>query len=115
MARATTILMAAVLFLSAAASASAENYQSMSTDELSRLRGTMLDKPQAERDLFRAEWQKRIAQMTVDERQRYFAAGSGRGVGNRGGDELGDGSGRGRAGGQQGMGSQGNGPGNRSN
>ena len=104
--------LAAVLVLSLCAAGSAADYQSMTTEQLSSLRGTMFDQPEAERDAFRAEWQKRIAQMSEEEKRNYFSSGSGRGAGGRTGDGLGDGSGRGQAGGRQAMGGQGNGAGN---
>ena len=89
--------------------AQAADYQSMSTQELSQLRGTMYDKSQEERDAFRAEWQLRINQMTEEEKESYLGSGGGRGQGNRSGTGLGDGTGRGRGNGQQGQGQQGQG------
>jgi hypothetical protein len=71
-------------------------YHEMTTQELSQLRGTMYNASQEERDAFRAEWRKRIDQMSDEEKQQYLGAGGGRGQGNRAGDGLGDGTGRGR-------------------
>lgn len=88
------------------------DYQSMTTRELSELRGTMADASQEQRDAFRAEWKKRIEQMTEEEKQQYFGAGGGRGQGNRSGDGLGDGTGRGKGGGKGTTNSNGAGPGN---
>lgn len=75
------------------------DYGSMSTGELSELRGTMSNASQEQRDAFRAEWKKRIDQMSPEEKQQYFGAGGGRGQGNRSGDGLGDGTGSGKGGG----------------
>ncbi len=85
------------------------DYQTMTTKELSELRGTMYNAAQEERDAFRAEWRRRIDQMTADEKQLYLGPGAGRGKGNRSGDGLGDGSGRGRGGGGSGANANGNG------
>lgn len=89
--------------------AQAADYESMSTQELSQLRGTMYNKSQDERDAFRTEWQLRINQMSEEEKANYSGSGSGRGQGNRSGTGLGDGNGRGRGNGQQGQGQQGQG------
>ena len=96
----------AVLFLVITA-AQAADYSSMSTEELSELRGTMYNATQEEQDAFRAEWMKRAQSMTDEEKAKYFTSGSGQGAGNRGGMGLGDGSGRGRGNGQQGQGGNG--------
>lgn len=87
-------LILCTLFCAAATDAFAANYQSMTTRQLSQLRGTMYNTVQAEKDAFRAEWLKRVEQMNQEEREKYFGFGQGR----RGGG-LGDGSGRGRGGG----------------
>ena len=89
--------------------AQAADYESMSTQELSQLRGTMSNKSQEERDAFRTVWQQRINQMSEEEKANYSGSGSGRGQGNRSGTGLGDGTGRGRGNGQQGQGQQGQG------
>ena len=86
-------------------------YREMTTQELSELRGTMYNASQEERDAFRAEWRKRIDQMTAEEKQQYLGAGGGRGQGNRSGDGLGDGTGRGRGSGGSGAKANGNGQG----
>ncbi len=86
--------------------AQAADYESMSTQELSQLRGTMSNKSQEERDAFRNVWQQRINQMSEEEKANYLGSGSGRGQGNRSGTGLGDGNGRGRGNGQQGQGQQ---------
>ena len=89
--------------------AQAADYESMSTQELSQLRGTMYNKSDEERDAFRSVWQQRINQMSEEEKANYSGSGSGRGQGNRSGTGLGDGTGRGRGNGQQGQGQQGQG------
>ena len=73
------------------------DYSGMTTEELSQIRGTLHDVSQEERDAFRAEWQKRIQELTQEERQNYVgrpanapAAGSGLQQGR------GQGSGKGR-------------------
>jgi hypothetical protein len=62
------------LALAVALSASivlAADYSKYTTDELNSMRGTMQNVTQQERDAFRAEWQKRIQNMTQEERQKY--------------------------------------------
>lgn len=86
--------------------AQAADYESMSTQELSQLRGTMYNKSDEERDAFRSVWQQRINRMSEEEKAKYLGSGSGRGQGNRSGTGLGDGTGRGRGNGQQGQGQQ---------
>lgn len=86
--------------------AQAADYESMSTQELSQLRGTMYNKSDEERDAFRSVWQQRINRMSAEEKAKYLGSGSGRGQGNRSGTGLGDGTGRGRGNGQQGQGQQ---------
>lgn len=79
------------------------DYSSMSTDELSQIRGTLQDASQEERDAFRSEWAKRLDSMSPSERAEYAASGPGKGYG------LKDGSGSGGGGVRDGSGS-GNGP-----
>ncbi len=79
----------------------ATDYSSMTTEELSKLRGTMRNASQEERNAFREEWQKRMHEMTQEERDRYLgrpAPASSEGTG------MGQGRGRGQGGGGQGMG-----------
>ena len=87
------------------------DFNSMTTEELSALRGTMYNAPQEERDEFRAVWRKRIDQMSADEKEKFLGPGGGRGKGSRSGDGLGDGSGRGRGGGGMGASANDNGQG----
>ncbi len=49
----------------------AADYSSMTTEELSNLRGTMRDTSQEEHTAFQNEWQSRVQKMTPDERQQY--------------------------------------------
>ena len=49
----------------------AEDYSQYTTEELANMRGTLQDASQEERDAFRAEWQKRLQNMTREERQKY--------------------------------------------
>jgi len=98
-----------VLFISGSAFA-VTDYSAMTTEELSALRGTLYNATQEERNAFRTEWQKRVQQMTQEEREKYLSSGPGNGAGRRDGTGLGNGSGSGKGGGQ-GNG-QGNGGGN---
>lgn len=95
-----------VLFLSGICVAA--DYQSMTTEELSNLRGTMYNTHQEERDAFRAEWMNRINQMTDEEKAQFLGPAGGKGQGKRNAGGLGDGKGRGKGGGNQGGGTQGN-------
>ena len=47
------------------------DYSSMTNEELSALRGTMREAPQEEHAAFQQEWQDRLQQMTIAERQQY--------------------------------------------
>ena len=49
----------------------AADYSSMTTEELSSLRGTMRETSQEEHTAFQQEWQSRTQNMTPDERQQY--------------------------------------------
>lgn len=111
----------------------AADYQSMTTEELSDIRGSLYNASQEERDAFHAEWSKRLDSMSADERAQFAASGPGRGKGlqdgsgagrqggtgeglgngngNRGGKGAGKGGGRGNGGGQGGQGGNGGGKG----
>jgi hypothetical protein len=63
-----------ILFLALAilaGNAFAEDYTQYTTEELAGMRGTLQDASEEERDDFRAEWQKRVQDMTPEERQKY--------------------------------------------
>ncbi|WP_163335769.1 hypothetical protein [Desulfopila sp. IMCC35008] len=116
---------ATVVFLTVGQGYSAD-YQSMTTEELSDIRGSLYNASQDERDAFHAEWNKRLDSMSAEERAQFAASGPGRGKGlqdgsgagrqggageglgkgngNRGGDGTGNGGGRGNGGGQGGNG-----------
>lgn len=49
----------------------AEDYSKYTTEELANMRGTLQNASQEERDAFRAEWQKRLQDMTPEDRQEY--------------------------------------------
>jgi len=106
-----TLVFAGIVGL--AAYSNAADYSSMTTEELSRLRGTMQNATQSERDAFHAEWLERVEQMTPTERQSYMGTGmgpgngTGRNAGMGSGNGPGDGSGTGNGSG----GGMGNGPG----
>jgi hypothetical protein len=69
-------------FFSVSSYAWATDYSTMSTTELSTLRGTMQSASQADRDAFHAEWMSRVEQMTPAERQQYMGHGKGMGMGS---------------------------------
>ena len=88
----------------------AEDYSKYTTEELASMRGTLQDASPEERESFRAEWQKRLQNMTPEERQQYTGRpdnaqcqpgagrmqGRGKGQGGGGyGKGMGRGSGRG--------------------
>ncbi len=109
-------------FFSVISYAWAVDYSSMSTEELSKLRGTMQSASQADRDAFHAEWSNRFNQMTPAERENYMSQGTGmgtsRGSGHTGnmdhGNGSGSGNGMGRGGGSGTSGNSSNGSGNSS-
>ncbi len=92
-------IIGSILFIS---TAFAVDYSTMSTEELSRLRGTMQNATVEERNAFRQEWQKRMQNMTQEERQRYLGSpqGAGQGQMQRGSGNAPCGAGRGRGGGR---------------
>lgn len=54
-----------------ASSAFAADYSNISTEELSKMRGTMQNATVEERNTFQNEWQKRVQNITQEERQKY--------------------------------------------
>ena len=80
----------------------AVDYSTMSTEELARLKGTMQNATVEERNAFRQEWQKRIQNMTQEERQKYLGnpQGAGQGQMQKGSGTAPCGAGRGRGGGR---------------
>ena len=81
---AATVKVATLVFiglLSLASYSPAADYSSMTTEELSQLRGTLQTASQEERDAFRSEWLERVESMTVAERQAYGSPGNGYGNG----------------------------------
>jgi len=60
--------LAALLF---AVSAFGADYSAYSTEELSKMRGTLYNASTEEREAFRTEWQKRLQEMTPDQRRSY--------------------------------------------
>lgn len=67
-----TGLLGAILGVSVlASSAFAGDYSTMSTEELSKIRGAMQNAAAEERNAFQQEWQKRIQNMTQEEKQEY--------------------------------------------
>ena len=76
------------------------DYSDKTTEEMNAMRGTMRSAPLEERKAFVAEWQKRLREMSPEERQKYLGrpanapadgkgyrnnapAGRGYGLGNR--------------------------------
>lgn len=68
------------------------DYSKYSTEELAAMRGTLRNASVEERNAFRTEWQKRMQQMSSDQRQQYVR---GRGYGLRDGSCAGTGPGQG--------------------
>ncbi len=73
----TTSLLAVLAVFTMSSSAFSADYTTMSTEELSNVRGTLYNATEAERNTFRNEWQKRINQMTPEERTQYMGSGKG--------------------------------------
>jgi hypothetical protein len=92
--------------------AMATDYSTMTTAELSEIRGTLYNATEEERMAFRQEWQSRLNEMTPAERQQYAGppANAPR-LGSQDGTGLGGGIGSGKGGGNNGSGGNGNGNG----
>ncbi len=73
----------------------ATDFGQHSTEELADMRGTMQNATVEERNAFRTEWQKRIQNMTQEERQKYLGPHSGSGSQYGTGQIQGRGKGRG--------------------
>ena len=65
-----------------ASSAFGVDYSTMPTEELSKIRGAMQNATTEERNAFQQEWQKRIQDMTQEERQEYAGKTKNAGQGN---------------------------------
>lgn len=104
-----SLLSAMIILLVSSSFCFGADYQSMSTEELSSLRGTMYNKSTEEKEAFRKAWLDRINSLSPEEKAKYTSTTSGNGQGNRSGNGLGNGSGQGK-GGSNGQG--GNGQGN---
>ncbi len=96
----TTSLLAVLAVFTMSSSAFSADYTTMSTEELSNVRGTLYNATEAERNTFRNEWQKRINQMTPEERTQYMGSGKGAWKSKGYGSGKGQGSGSGKGGGQ---------------
>ncbi len=104
------LALSGLVFLS---SAFARDFSKYTTEELASMRGTLGDASSEEREAFRAEWQRRLENMTPEERQQYTGrpenaecqppdAGTVQGRGKRkGGGGYGQGMGRGFGGGSR--------------
>ena len=99
-----TSLLAILAVFSMSSPAFSTDYSTMTTEELSNVRGTLYNATEAERNTFRNEWQKRINQMTPEEQAQYMGAGKGKGkgYGSGKGQESGMGGGQGKGGQGQG-------------
>ena len=81
--------------------AMATDYSAMSTDELNAMRGTLQGVSEQERAAFRAEWQKRVSDMTPEEleqnlsQQKGQRKGAGQNIRQNRGKGMGKGKGRG--------------------
>ena len=75
----------------------ATDYSTLSTEELSRLRGSFATASQEERTAFHTEWQKRLNVMSPEELQRYTGPGKGPGRGQGMGSGQGKGTPYGRS------------------
>ena len=95
-----TSLLAILAAFTMSSSAFSADYTTMSTDELSNVRGTLYNATEAEKNTFRNEWQKRINQMTPEERTQYMGSGKGAGKGKGQGYGAGKGQGAGMGSGQ---------------
>lgn len=104
------LLGAGVLACTALPALAVNDYSQYTTEQLSQMRGTMQNNNAAEHEAFRNEWQKRVQNMTQEERQQYFGrpadSGSnsnwpsrGGGYGQSMGSGMGGGMGRGGMGG----------------
>lgn len=75
-----TALIAGALLL--AVPALAADYSSYSMQELSQMRGTMMDKSQEEKEAFRNAWRQKMQNATPEERAEYSSSrGKGQGYG----------------------------------
>ena len=63
-------LIAAAVFVTSLAFAA--DYSGYSNEELSKMRGTLQNATEQERQQFRSEWQSRLQNMTQEERQLYM-------------------------------------------
>lgn len=113
--------------LSATLAFAATDYSAMTNEELAAKRGTMQQNTVEERNAFQNEWQKRVQQMSPEEKQKAMRqpenaprdgsgqkSGQGQGMGSGTGGGMGSGSGSGSMGsGGMGSGSMGSGGGMR--
>lgn len=93
-----------VALLAISSQALAVDYTSMSTEELSKIRGTLYNATDEDRNAFRTEWQSRVSQMSPEDQAKYMGQGKGPGKGMQQGGGNGKGQGQGN-----GMGGQGSG------
>ncbi len=62
----------------------ASDYSNYSIDELAKMKGSLKNATQEERNAFRSAWQEKIRSLSPGERQTYTRGGQGSGVGRRG-------------------------------
>ncbi len=60
------------LFLLTGTTVFATDFSKYSTEELAKMRGTMWQATEQEREAFRAEWQKRVQNMSPEQRRQYI-------------------------------------------
>lgn len=66
------LLTSALCVLTGGSVMAAADYTSMSNEDLSKIRGTLQTATETERQSFRSEWQKRIGEMSPEDRQKYM-------------------------------------------
>lgn len=67
----TATLTAAMLFAGSSAAMAARNFSDMTNDQLAVLKSKMVSESDENREAFRKEWQKRVAAMTPEEREKF--------------------------------------------
>lgn len=80
----TKLLVAATCALFVAGPVMATDYSSYTLQELSQMRGSMMDKSQEERNAFRDAWRQKMQEASPEERAQYSRGWGSRGSGNSG-------------------------------
>jgi hypothetical protein len=61
----------ALMFSLACSAGQAMDFGNMNNDELAELRGAILNAPEAERKAYAHEWEKRLREMSAEEKERF--------------------------------------------